>query len=176
MSWIKVKTEADPRSYALSCTAVRCPANPPPRSYMAGSISNSDAELKVPGTHADKLSASTPISFEDANGCNKALEVIGGDPDVLVGAAEPQRRDTNGCPEVPRTHGHRRLHFVDCNLQLASAILEDHDRCLANYYSTATPSSATGCWHPTVDASISTWISAGQLHGDSRLSTPGIHC
>src|SRR5437867_786474 len=132
MSWINVKTEADPRSYALSCTAIRCPANPPPRSYMAGSISNSDAELKVLGTHAAKLSASTPISFEDPNGCNKALEVIGGDPDVLVGAAEPQRRDTNGCPEVPRTHGHRRLHLVDCNLQLAFAILEDHDRCLAN--------------------------------------------
>ncbi len=95
---------------------------------MAGSISNSDAELKVLWTHAAKLSPSAPISFEDANGFDKALEVIGGNPDVLVGAAEPQRRDTNGGPEVPRTHRRRRLHLMHRNLQLSFAITipEDH--------------------------------------------------
>ena len=44
-----------------------------------------------------------------------------------------------------------------------------------NYYWTATPSSATGCRHPTVDASISIWMAPGHLHGDSLRSTPGIH-
>src|SRR3990172_4148524 len=45
----------------------------------------------------------------------------------------------------------------------------------ANYYWTATPSSATGCRHPRVDASISTWMAPGHLHGDSVRSPPGIH-
>lgn len=45
----------------------------------------------------------------------------------------------------------------------------------SNYYSAATPSSATGCRHPTVDATISRWMPAGHLHGDARRSTLGIH-
>src|SRR5436190_20078535 len=44
-----------------------------------------------------------------------------------------------------------------------------------NYYSTATLSSATGCRHPTMDASISIWMAPGHLHGDSLRSTSGIH-
>ncbi len=47
--------------------------------------------------------------------------------------------------------------------------------CASNYYWTATPSSATGCQHPGVDASISTWMPPGHLPGDSLRSTPGIH-
>src|SRR5207249_8395928 len=46
-----------------------------------------------------------------------------------------------------------------------------------NYYWTATPSSATGRRHPTVDASISIWMAPGHLCGDSlhwtRVSTTG---
>jgi len=45
--------------------------------------------------------------------------------------------------------------------------------CLANYYSAATPSSATGCRHLTVDASISTWMAPEHLQGDSRRFEPG---
>src|SRR4029453_8166861 len=132
MNWINVKTVADPRGYELSGTAVRLPAPPPARSYMAGSISNSDAELKVLWTHAAELSPSAPISFEDANGFDKALEVIGGNPAGLVGAAEPQRRDTNGRPEVPRTHGRRRLYLMHRNLQLSFAIVLTEDHCLSS--------------------------------------------
>src|SRR4030095_1568527 len=71
MSWINVKAVADPRGYELSGTAVRCPAHPPARSYMAGSISNFDAELKVVWTHAAELSPSAP----SAPGCFVCREV-----------------------------------------------------------------------------------------------------
>src|SRR5437867_3012945 len=99
---------------------------------MASSISNSDAELKVVWAQAGKLSLSAPVSFEDANGFDEALEVVGSDPNVLIGAVEAPRRDTNDGAEVPRTWGHWRFHLVDRNLQLAFAIREDHGHRLVN--------------------------------------------
>ena len=99
---------------------------------MASSISNSDAELKVVWAQAGKLSLSAPVSFEDANGFDEALEVVGSDPNVLIGAVEAPRRDTNDGAEVPRTWRHWRFHLVDRNLQLAFAIREDHGHCLVN--------------------------------------------
>src|SRR5438093_8387342 len=68
---------------------------------MASSISNSDAELKVVWAQAGKLSLSAPVSFEDANGFDEALEVVGSDPNVLIGAVEAQRRDTTMARKSP---------------------------------------------------------------------------
>src|SRR3989442_1650176 len=93
---------------------------------MASSISNSDAELKVVWAQAGKLSLSAPVSFEDANGFDEALEVVGSDPNVLIGAVEAPRRDTNDGAEVPRTWGHWRFHPVDRNLPLPFPIPGDH--------------------------------------------------
>src|SRR5437867_6030314 len=59
----------------------------------------------------------------------------------------------------------------------SAAIRAPHRRSVSpmpNYYWTATPSSATRCRHPTVDASIFTWMAPGHLHGDSLRPAPGI--
>ncbi len=85
---IDVKAEADAHAYRFACTTVRCSANPATRGHMARPISDFHAEAEVLRTHAPKFRLSVSLSLQDANAFDEALELIDGDPHVIIGAAE----------------------------------------------------------------------------------------
>lgn len=93
---------------------------------MAGSITNPYAELKILGTHAPELSLSMPLALENTECVDEALEVIHGNPDVIVCADETSHRYTSASSEVSTPRRGRGLHFANHHLELVFTMSEHH--------------------------------------------------